>query len=84
MVGRNSLESVSVKQATRKRRGAKERVNPWPLRTLKKHLLEVAHEAHMMGRIYHKGGEVLTPGDEWLRVEAMVLRYIRRINDVSK
>lgn len=39
--------------------------------------MSVAHEAHTMGRIYSAGGEKLRPGDEWLRVEAMVKHRLK-------
>ena len=33
---------------------------------------EIAHEAHMMGRIYAGGGEKILPAEEFERVEEMV------------
>ena len=62
---------------TTEKRRKKVTANPWPLRTLTNLMLEAAHEAHTMGRIYTAGGEVVNPADEWLRVEAMVLRRVK-------
>ena len=40
------------------------------------HLQWVAHEGHMMGRVYQNGGEILKPGEEWQRVDDMCKRYL--------
>ena len=35
-------------------------------------LSEIAQEAHTMGRIYSRGGEVANPADEFRRIETMI------------
>ena len=35
-------------------------------------LSDIAHEAHIMGRVYTKGGEIVSPAVEFERVDAMV------------
>lgn len=37
---------------------------------------EIAHEAHIMGRVYQNGGEIRGPAEEWGRVDQMVDRKL--------
>ena len=82
MVGRNSLESVSVKQPTRKRRGAKERVLArWP----RAEVYVTGPAKKMLYQIRNRARFVLWEVSEWCKSrESAWADAARRINDVSK
>ena len=47
-------------------------------------LLAIAHEAHMMGRIYNKNGEPETPWEVCDMIEEMVDRKIAQLPPIEK